>query len=153
MVNGGRVRMQGRFVSGALAVGLLTHCEKKPDEPSTSVASAAAVSATNPIAQAAPPSKPKLAGPSPALTDACARICENSRKLKCKNVGECEPNCVGMGSIRPCVDAVGALYACLGKEPVEHWECAEEGVAAIRVGYCDREQEAAVTCMEKNLKE
>jgi hypothetical protein len=152
MVNVGWVPVLRGFVSGVATVGLLTHCERRPDEASTSVSSAAAVSATAPPSQAAPP-KPKVAGPSPALTDMCTRICDNSRKLKCKNVGECEPNCIGMGSIRPCVDAVAALYTCLGKEPVEHWECAEEGVASIRVGYCDREQEAAVTCMEKNLKE
>ncbi len=141
-----------RSVSGLVAAGLLTHCDRKPDDVNTGVTSAAAVSATPPLAQ--PPSpKPRPIGPSKALTDTCARICENSRKLKCKSAGECEPNCLGMGSIRPCVDPVAALYTCLEKQPLERWECAEDGVAAIRVGYCDREQAAAVSCMEKNFKE
>jgi hypothetical protein len=43
------------------------------------------------------------------------------------------------------------FFNCLVKEPVEHWECAEEGVAAIRPAYCDGEQQRAVRCMEAKM--
>jgi hypothetical protein len=57
-------------------------------------------------------------------------------------------NCIGMGVGTPCSDQFSALYACLVREPVAHWECGEDGVAAIREGYCDKEQERAISCME-----
>jgi len=87
------------------------------------------------------------------LANQCRQICENSRKLSCKNARECEPNCVAMGSLRPCFATVTELYTCLSAQPSERWECAEDGVAAIREGHCEAEQERAVGCMEQNLKQ
>jgi hypothetical protein len=58
------------------------------------------------------------------------------------------PNCLAMAVGTPCTDEFAALYACLVKEPPERWECAEDGVAAIRDGFCEKEQERAVGCME-----
>jgi hypothetical protein len=43
------------------------------------------------------------------------------------------------------------MYASMIREPVGHRECAEDGVAAIREGYCDAEQERAIGCMERTL--
>jgi hypothetical protein len=53
-----------------------------------------------------------------------------------------------MASIKPCVAAFNSLYACLAAEPLAHWECAEDGIAAIRDGYCEKEQERAAGCVE-----
>jgi hypothetical protein len=44
------------------------------------------------------------------------------------------------------------FYGCLVAEPLEHWECAPEGVAAIRDGFCQAEQRATVTCMEAKMR-
>jgi hypothetical protein len=85
------------------------------------------------------------------VAQSCAKICEFSRTLECKNARDCEPNCLAMGALRGCLEPVAALYSCLTSHPVAHWECAEDGVAAIREGYCEGEQERAVGCMERNL--
>jgi hypothetical protein len=53
-----------------------------------------------------------------------------------------------MAAGTPCSESFAALYQCLVREPIEHWECAEDGIAAIRVGFCEKEQERAVGCME-----
>jgi hypothetical protein len=58
------------------------------------------------------------------------------------------PNCLAMAVGTPCTDEFSAFYRCLVAEPIEHWECAEDGVAAIREGFCEEEQERAVGCME-----
>ena len=57
-------------------------------------------------------------------------------------------NCIGMGIGTPCSEPVAAFYACLQREPAAHWECGEDGIAAIREGYCEKEQERTVACME-----
>lgn len=59
---------------------------------------------------------------------------------------------MAMGSLTPCTDRVGQLYKCLAREPVAHWECATDGVAAIRDGFCDREQGDAIDCMKDYVK-
>ena len=52
----------------------------------------------------------------------------------------------------PCADEFAGLYRCLENEPVAHWECAEDGVAAVREGYCEKEQATAVGCMEAKAR-
>jgi hypothetical protein len=38
------------------------------------------------------------------------------------------------------------------REPIDHWECAEDGMGAIRDGYCNEEQGQAVACMEQKMQ-
>jgi len=57
-----------------------------------------------------------------------------------------------MGSVTACSQQISALFPCLLKEPSQHWECDESGLAAIRDGYCDKEQAVAVACMEKQMQ-
>jgi len=54
-----------------------------------------------------------------------------------------------MAKIPGCTTQFERLYACLAAEPLAHWECAEDGVGAIRDGYCEKEQAAAVGCVER----
>ena len=82
----------------------------------------------------------------------CTSICERSRTLKCANVAECQPNCVAMAVGTPCSDEFMRFYACLVREPVEHWECSEDGIAAIKDGFCENEQKAAIQCMEAKAR-
>jgi hypothetical protein len=84
-----------------------------------------------------------------AVEKSCTDICERSRTLKCKgSADDCMKSCIGMAIGTPCSDAFSALYACFGREPAEHWECGEDGIVAIREGFCEKEQERTVTCME-----
>jgi hypothetical protein len=45
-----------------------------------------------------------------------------------------------------------AFYQCLVPQPIKNWECDEEGVAAIKPGICDKEQERAIQCMQAKAK-
>lgn len=61
-------------------------------------------------------------------------------------------NCIAMASVTPCSEALQSLYRCLVDQPLTHWECAEDGVAAIRDGFCDAEQGQAAACMEAKMQ-
>jgi hypothetical protein len=50
-----------------------------------------------------------------------------------------------------CKAEVNRMYDCLLRQPVQNWECDENGVGAIRDPFCDKEQAAAVKCIEANL--
>jgi hypothetical protein len=95
---------------------------------------------------------PSLPTPSNRVQDACKRICANSIALSCKNVTECMPNCLAMASATPCNDEMLTLYDCLKSQPSKNWECGDDGVAAIRAGWCDREQGQAIGCMEAKMR-
>jgi hypothetical protein len=82
----------------------------------------------------------------------CDAICEHSRELGCKNAGDCMRNCMAMGALTPCTEPVAALYRCLVAQPTKNWECDEDGVAAIRQGFCDKEQGKTVACMEEKMQ-
>jgi hypothetical protein len=62
------------------------------------------------------------------------------------------PNCLGMASLTPCSSEISRFYDCLVAQPIQHWECGSEGVAQIRDGYCDTEQQQAVGCMEAKMQ-
>jgi len=81
----------------------------------------------------------------------CAKICNRSRDLKCQHADRCLTNCLGMASLTPCSPSISAFFACLVKEPSSHWECDDDGVAAIREGFCDATQAAALACMEAKM--
>lgn len=113
----------------------------KPVAPTAQQPAPAAPSSAN-SAQA------KVEPPSPSVSAACDKICARSRELKCSGQARCLPGCVEMAAIPGCVAPFASLYACLAAEPVAHWECAEDGVGAIRDGYCEKEQAAAAKCVE-----
>lgn len=138
---------------------VLGACGRKDAAQSAGIDAAVAASAAAPASQRAGAPKPESAGrsanlvPIPADTQrACAGICERSRQLACKNASECMQNCMAMGALTPCTDSVTALFGCLLQQPVKNWECGEDGVAAIREGFCEAEQRKAVTCMEAKMK-
>lgn len=82
----------------------------------------------------------------------CSSICERSRVLRCPRADDCIPNCVGAAAGTPCNAEFQAFYRCLVPQPIKNWECAEDGVAAIKPGFCEKEQENAVRCMEAKAK-
>ena len=83
-----------------------------------------------------------------SLERSCRAICDRSRRLACENVAACMPNCLAMGSVTPCTDAVTSFYRCLVAQPVQNWECTPDGVAAIKDGFCDEAQRQVVACMD-----
>jgi hypothetical protein len=119
-----------------------------PAPPSDAPPLHAAV-ASPPTAPAAPPVSPETAR---AIERSCAKICEHSTALHCPHASDCTPNCLAMAIGTPCADEFAGLYRCLESEPSKHWECAEDGVAAVREGYCEKEQGAAVSCMEAKAR-
>jgi hypothetical protein len=119
--------------------------------------SSAALSASGSAAVATPaPAAPQASiarvDIPPSLERSCREICERSRRLNCVNVAQCMPNCLAMGSLTPCTQKITTLFQCLVGQPVQNWECAPDGVAAIRKGFCDSEQRETVACMEAKMQ-
>lgn len=114
----------------------------------------ASVAATATAPAAAPlPSTQRAAAPPRAEvgldSDPCPHICGRTRALGCKRAGECVSNCQEMSKIAACAGEMASVLRCFAHEPVAHWECNEDGEAAIKVGYCDQEQGKFVACAQK----
>jgi len=125
-------------------------CARKEAAPEKAAARPAA--STTLAAVHSPVPAPTRAAVSEDTSRACEAICANSRSRHCRNESQCLGNCLAMGSLTPCKDQVSAFYRCLVAQPAQNWECADDGVAAIREGFCDKEQEQAVTCMEAKMQ-
>lgn len=131
----------------------LAACARKvPKETSPAPAASSTARVAASAARPAPVQPARITIPA-AVQDTCRSICQRSTELKCKNAGQCAANCVGMASLTPCSQPVSAMFSCLLREPLAHWSCAEDGVAAIREGYCDSEQAQAVACMEAKMQQ
>jgi hypothetical protein len=126
------------FAFGSIA--LLAGCPEKRSQ-------AEPAPAANSTATAATSSVPRAPLPL-AVTEACTSICERSKVLKCKNADECLGECVTAATGTPCNAEFQAFYRCLVPQPAHNWECAEDGIAAIKPGLCDEQQERAIQCME-----
>jgi hypothetical protein len=103
-------------------------------------------------ASAAPAASAPTAATLQAVEQACASICERSKVLKCQRADDCLLHCVGAATGTPCNPEFQSFYQCLVPQPIKNWECAEDGIAAIRVGVCEKEQEVVLQCMEAKAK-
>jgi hypothetical protein len=117
-------------------------CAEKPAPPAVTMKSASVAPATSAPTTAA----------LQAVEQACASICERSRVLKCQRADDCLLNCMGAATGTPCNPEFQSFYQCLVPQPIKNWECAEDGIAAIRVGICEKEQERVLHCMEAKAK-
>jgi hypothetical protein len=52
-----------------------------------------------------------------------------------------------MGSAEVCKDELRAATACMLAHPASDWECSPQGLAAIKSGICDSEQQKVMNCM------
>jgi hypothetical protein len=120
--------------------------------PSESASIGAAPSRTDPSVDAGVSTPNVRVEVSFDLERSCREICDRSRVLQCSNLSKCMPNCLGMGSLTPCSEPMQAFFQCLRKQPVANWQCAPEGVAAIRDGFCDKEQAETVQCMQAKMR-
>jgi hypothetical protein len=57
-----------------------------------------------------------------------------------------------MASLTPCGDEFRAFYGCLVGQPPQNWECSEDGVAAIREGFCESQQSRVAACMNAKMQ-
>jgi hypothetical protein len=126
-------------------------CQRASSHETRAEASAAPLLAASapPVASMQPSRSAELL----ELERDCSKVCQQSLGLKCSHSSECLPNCMSMGSVAACQQQFKAFYRCLQQEPLEHWRCDEEGIAAILEGFCDHEQEAAIGCMEQAVKQ
>ena len=135
----GQRRAWPRAGLAALALALLSACRTSPTQEQAASALAPA---------AAPP--PAAAGAAPGPGDLCPSICERSRALGCKRLEGCVASCREMRQVPTCAREMTAVLSCLGREPLTHWECNDEGAPAIKDGYCDDEQRQFVACVQSS---
>ena len=88
-------------------------------------------------------------GAARAAPGQCERICAPSRQLGCKLASECKAQCEAMSSISTCRSELDGFFSCLVAQPVERWECLEDGTGVIRQGYCEAEQARFALCAEQ----
>ncbi|MFT3922203.1 MAG: hypothetical protein QM778_06690 [Myxococcales bacterium] len=95
-------------------------------------------------AQEAPRPAPagKLRADSP-----CAAICTRSTELACAKASTCEAVCKASMTEGLCDAEMRAATACMLREPAANWECTEQGLAAIKSGFCEAEQAKVVHCV------
>jgi hypothetical protein len=133
---------------------LVSACGRAPAGSSTNAGVLA--STAEPVLAASVEPKPAATGSTPTASAsssdsasavmACKSLCKKSEALHCAKLADCETQCRAMYQLRPCLPQVGNFVACLQREPIAHWECDEDGAAAIRDGYCGKEQAAIVEC-------
>jgi hypothetical protein len=128
---------------------LLVACSKGSKAP-PSPAPSAALAATVLVASARPVAAGGLAGSlavEPGSTP-CAVVCDRSRELGCLKQTDCASACAEMLAVPICNSELVAALRCFGKHPASGWECGDNGLASIKVGLCDAEQERFVRCFE-----
>lgn len=130
-------------------------CSKSQPEPSITA---------DPLAKVEPPGKnepsaqaavaraksPAVGAPAAHAGPDCNPVCEPVRKLGCRRASECVDSCRQMAAGEVCRTQLAGFYACLASEPVEHWECLDDGTGAIKDGFCEREQASFAACLEKS---
>jgi hypothetical protein len=114
----------------------------KPPEP-------AAQSALQPSAAEPAPAQPTPAAPSAKLAagSPCASICVRSTELHCKRASECEALCAQSMNDTRCKTELAAANGCMTAQPTASWECGENGLASIKRGFCNAEQQQFIGCM------
>jgi hypothetical protein len=147
----GRTIVEGRLPALISVLALLVGCARSeaavdPQPLPKSSATAAAVASVSPSAASG---RIEVA---PSLERSCREICGKSTQLGCQNASKCMPNCLAMGSVTPCTKEMLGFYQCLASQPAKNWECAPDGVAAIKAGFCDAEQAQTVACMKSSMK-
>lgn len=112
--------------------------------PATAVPAKATAFAAGPTQPAASIS----AQSSAALAD-CKTVCAAATQLKCAKSASCIASCLAMAASATCTAQLGQFFKCLSSQPVNHWECLEDGTGAIREGFCESEQSAFAECLSK----
>ncbi len=94
----------------------------------------------------------KGAGEPRAPTAICQGICQRTKALGCGSVAECLSACAKVNDGSICAEEMSAFMDCALTHPAKHWECTDNGVAAIRNGYCDTQQLAFIRCAQATVR-
>ena len=135
----------------AALLGITAHgCKKAEQEPAPlSKEPTTAKVAVVGVSQTVQRVTEKSPGAAPAAPGRCKRMCAPSRQLGCKLASECETQCEAMSSTSTCRSELDGFFSCLVAQPVERWECLEDGTGVIRQGYCEAEQARFALCAQK----
>lgn len=96
--------------------------------------------------------KPKVIEPS-APTDGvgveafCPEICRRSVVLGCRLADRCDVMCRNAFADLVCPRQLKRAMECALSLPVNEWFCSPDGIAAVKDGPCDDEQEAYDVCL------
>ena len=141
----------------ALMAGTGCKATQNPQKDHNSTVAPVAPMPRAPTVKAAPPAstgsrvgEDRKALPTNDKTRRCDEICRIAAPLGCPHQDECVNGCETMASASVCRAEMSRMYDCLLRQPVEHWECDENGVGAIRDPFCGKEQAAVVKCAESN---
>ncbi len=85
-----------------------------------------------------------------ALSDQCSKICARSAPLACVGGSECQSFCEELGTSLACHEQMTSVLTCFAEQGTERWECAEQGLPALKEGYCSGEQAAYRNCRAKD---
>lgn len=133
------------------AVGIPLACGRHPQtdmaEGTQVVASAVARTASPPRSEASVQS-PAESGR--AQEELCHELCVASAKLGCKRANGCRSSCLMMVATKSCGRELNIFFECLKSQPLTSWECVEDGSAAIREGFCDKEQGDFAACLQRD---
>lgn len=101
---------------------------------------------TQPSTPLAPSPKPSAAS---ATSSHCDQICARTSELGCALAAQCAELCLEAMQHGGCEPEMAAVARCVLSEPVSHWECTPPGLASIKQGFCDSEQQAFVHCVTR----
>lgn len=125
----------------------------RPSQGSQPLASAGQTSAPSVAAPAAQAVNTADTQPTAKLdgSTVCAGICGRSTELRCAHANDCERLCADSMREMPCQSHMATATACMLGRPASDWECSEDGLAAIKDGFCKPQQDAFANCLAKEL--
>ena len=104
-----------------------------------------------PLVAPVPPGKAKPLSIEPKANDTCATICRRSNELNCKiQSDQCINVCREMQDVPVCKAEMEKVVSCMVSRSATDWECSEEGIAALKNGACDSQQNGFINCMMKS---
>jgi hypothetical protein len=131
--------------------------EGAPSPAPTAPAQPAASAPAAPLAPPQPAGPPRASTAVPAARNTptaelaadspCAALCTHSIELGCKAAADCESLCKQSLAGEMCAAQQRAVTTCMLAQPTTRWECSEVGVAALKDGACEPEQESFVKCV------
>jgi hypothetical protein len=135
-------------ICGCLIVQFFSGCNNSAQKTDNSALGDPKIDQVNVLNQGVNATSAKASAP----VDPCTIMCRHSDRLACSGLAQCGESCRQLVALPDCAAEMAAALACFIKEPDDHWQCGDDGLAAIREGYCEREQAAYVNCLQRSEK-
>jgi len=144
-------RLASALILAVVCVAVLLAISKQAASPGREAETPAVtgVPATIPAPSAVIPTTHSAAPSVGIEAESCERVCQASAPLGCRKAAACKASCEAMAATGVCQPQLGAFFKCLEAQPSGHWECLEDGTAAIRESYCDSEQAGFAACLQE----